>query len=89
LDEFTIDIAWDDEARTWSATSTDIPELALKCDLFDLLIHRLYFAVPELRNLNGETSEGIILNYAMSRQEMITKEELGRYFPKKPEEEMI
>jgi hypothetical protein len=49
---YSINIAWDDEARVWVATSDDIP-LALESGSFDALIERVRVAAPEILALNS------------------------------------
>ncbi len=47
---YNIQLAWDDEAKVWIATSDDIPGLILENESADKLIRRVMLAVPELSN---------------------------------------
>ena len=62
MEEYTITIAFDEEAAVWYALNDDIP-IALESDSFDVLIERVKLAVPELLELNGKNHENTILTY--------------------------
>ncbi|TRX01913.1 DUF1902 domain-containing protein [Candidatus Methylobacter oryzae] len=47
-----INAEWDEEARVWVATSTDVDGLAIEASTMDALIERLKIVIPELMALN-------------------------------------
>ena len=49
---YDIQLAWDDEAKVWMATSADIPGLILEDESADKLIQRVIIAAPEIIELN-------------------------------------
>jgi hypothetical protein len=49
--------AWDDEARVWVATSTDIDGLAVEADTMELLEPKVLSAISDLLELNGISSD--------------------------------
>ena len=61
--EYTVNIAWDEEANVWLATSEDIPGLVLESGSYDALIERLKIAIPEILEANHLPSVSI-LNYS-------------------------
>ena len=69
--EYIVNLAWDNEAEVWVATSNDIPGLVLECGSFDALLERVRFAVPELLELNSTVSASPILTFMSKRQERI------------------
>ena len=50
---YDIQLAWDNEAKVWMATSEDIPGLILEEESADKLIRRVMLAAPEIIELNG------------------------------------
>ena len=44
---------WDDEAKVWVATSTDISGLVTEADSMDALVKKLQIMIPELLDANG------------------------------------
>ena len=50
---YNIQLAWDDEAKVWMATSDDIPGLILENESADKLIQRVMLTAPEIIKLNG------------------------------------
>lgn len=64
--EYTVNIAWDDEAYVWIATSEDIPGLVLESGSHDALIERLKTAIPEILEAN-HLPRISILNYFSER----------------------
>ena len=44
---------WDDEAKVWVATSTEIDGLAVEADTLEALSRKVELAVAELIELNG------------------------------------
>jgi hypothetical protein len=51
MTEYTVCLNWDEEAYVWSASSKDIPGLALESGSLDALIERVKFAVTDLLDL--------------------------------------
>ena len=49
---YDIQLAWDNEAKVWMATSEDIPGLILEDESADKLIQRVISAALELIKLN-------------------------------------
>ena len=45
---------WDEEARVWVATSSDVPGLATEEESIEKLIQKLKIMIPELLAANGE-----------------------------------
>ena len=58
MDEYTIVIAFDDEAQRWYAINDDIP-LALEDDSLDTLINRVKIAAPDVLGANNMSHVGI------------------------------
>ena len=54
--DYKIKFLWDDEAAVWVATSEDVPGLALESGSFDALVEKVRFAVPELLELNRQST---------------------------------
>ena len=53
MKSYNIQLAWDDEAKVWMATSDDIPGLILENESADKLIQRVILTAPEIIKLNG------------------------------------
>ena len=51
MNEYKVDLFWDDEANVWVATCDEIP-LALEDGSLDKLIYRVKLVAPELIELN-------------------------------------
>ena len=71
MEEYTINIAFDEEAAVWYAINDDIP-IALESDSLDLLMDRVKLAVPELLELNGKNHQQIVLHFSMKREAVLT-----------------
>jgi len=69
--DYTVNLAWDNEASVWIATSEDIPGLVLESGSFDALVERVRFAAPELIELNGKGPAQATLTFMSKRQERI------------------
>jgi len=67
MDEYTIEIAYDDEAQRWYALNDDIP-LALEDDSLDALISRVKIAAPEVLETNNMPHIGITLVFKVEAQ---------------------
>jgi hypothetical protein len=65
--EFKINLAYDDDALVWFATSDDIPGLVLESGSLDALIERVRFAVPELLSLNTPKLLGTAISISANR----------------------
>ena len=52
MNEYKVNLFWDDEANVWVATCDEIP-LALEDGSLDKLIYRVKLAAPELIELNN------------------------------------
>ena len=68
---YRIRMLWDNEACVWIATSEDIPGLVLESGSFDNLISKVKAAVPELIQLNGQSSAEYSLNYYSDRTDKV------------------
>lgn len=69
--EYTVNLLWDNEASVWVATSDDVIGLALESGSMDALIERVRLAVPELLELNHQTSENVNLLFKCERREKV------------------
>ena len=54
--EKIVKLTWDGEASMWVATSDDVPGLVLESNSYDALIEKVKVAIPELLELNDNTS---------------------------------
>ena len=68
--EYTIAIAFDEEAAVWYAINDDIP-IALESASLDVLMERVKLAVPELLELNGKIHEHTVLRFSMEREAVL------------------
>jgi len=69
MEEYTITIAFDEEASVWYALNDDIP-IALESDSIDVLIERVKLAVPELLELNGKNKASFLKNFICKHGEI-------------------
>ena len=69
MEEYTIVMNWDAEARVWYAINDDIP-MALESDSYDVLVKRVKLAAPEILEMNGENPE-CILRFISERREEV------------------
>ena len=53
-----VDAMWDDEARVFVATSSDVPGLVTEADTWEALQQKLAVLIPELLELNGGDNLG-------------------------------
>lgn len=53
---YNVKLTWDGEASMWVATSDDVPGLVLESNSYDALIEKVKVAIPELLELNNNTS---------------------------------
>lgn len=53
-----VDATWDDEARVFVATSSDVPGLVTEADTWEALQQKLAVLIPELLELNGGNDLG-------------------------------
>jgi len=51
---YRVDCAWDEEARVWYVTDSDVPGLITEADRMDEMEAKLRRMVPELLELNRE-----------------------------------
>ena len=58
MDEYTVTIAFDDEAQKWYAQNDDIP-IMLEDYSIDKLINRVKIAAPEMLEINNMPQAGI------------------------------
>ena len=64
--EYDVLLSWDDEAYVWTATSENLPGLVMESGSADALMERVRYTAPELLELNGLPSGGI-LRFSMKR----------------------
>ena len=67
MTEYTVTIAFDNEARVWYAINDDIP-LALESGSLDALMERCRYAAPELLALNNKPTDGVHLKFVAERR---------------------
>jgi len=70
MDEYTVNIAFDDEAQKWYAGNDDIPIL-LEDFSIDALISRVKLAAPEMLEINNMPHTGIHLLFRMETQAFV------------------
>jgi len=70
MDEYTVNIAFNDEAQKWYARNDDIPIL-LEDFSIDALISRVKLAVPEMLEINNMPHVGIHLLFRMETQAIV------------------
>jgi len=70
MTEYTVFLAWDDEAHKWYALNEDIP-IMLEDASLDTLIERVKLAAPELLELNGKPHTDIHLLFKMEAQAVV------------------
>ena len=66
--DYKIRFLWDDEAAVWVATSEDVPGLALESGSFDALVEKVRYAIPELLELNRQSTGQCDLTFLAERQ---------------------
>ena len=70
MNEYTITIAFDDEAQRWYAQNDDIP-IILEDDSLDALISRVKLAAPEMLEINNLPHTGVLLIFRMEAQTVL------------------
>jgi len=70
---YLIHAQWDQEAEVWTATSDQVPGLAIEAETMEELVKRLREVVPELVQLNQTTQAGeeIVFQLHSERREVI------------------
>lgn len=68
---YKVDFTWDEAEAVWTATSEDVPGLALECGSLDALIERVKSAIPELLLLNGKQASDYRLSYSTQREDRV------------------
>lgn len=51
--EFRVVAKWDDEAKVWYVSDSNVPGLATEAETMDELLRKLQVMVPEMLELNG------------------------------------
>ena len=54
---YRIRCEWDDEARVWYVSGSDVPGLAAEADSQEALVDKLRAMIPELMALNSSTGD--------------------------------
>jgi hypothetical protein len=70
MNEYTVLLAWDDEAQKWYAQNDDIP-IILEDGSLDVLIYKVKLAAPEILELNNMPHTGVRLIFRMEAQALI------------------
>ena len=70
MQEYNVDLNWDEEAQVWLAQNDEIP-LALESGSLDALIERIKTAVPELLSLNAEKQHNVRLHFKAERLALV------------------
>jgi hypothetical protein len=60
---YNVNLNWDNESYVWTATSKDVPGLALESGSADALIERVKFAVPDLLDLKTLKDTNIQIDF--------------------------
>ncbi|MBR0095118.1 MAG: DUF1902 domain-containing protein [Synergistaceae bacterium] len=66
-----IKLFWDSDAAVWSATSEDLPGLALESGSFDALVERVKYIVPELLEIENIKVDYCDLNFVSERRDRV------------------
>ena len=69
--ECKVKLFWDNEAAVWSATSEDLPGLALESGSFDALIERVKYIVPELLEIDNVKIDYCDLIFISERRDRV------------------
>ena len=69
--EYKIKLFWDSDAAVWSATSEDLPGLALESGSFDALVERVKYIVPELLEIDNMKVDYCDLNFVSERRDRV------------------
>jgi hypothetical protein len=69
MNEYTVLLTWDNEARVWLAENDIIP-IALESGSFDTLIERVRHTVPEILQDNNKPTD-VHLNFISHRRERV------------------
>ena len=70
MGEYTISLAWSEEANKWYAMNDEIP-ITIEDASLDALINQVKLAVPELLELNGKNHTNIHLLFKMEPQAVV------------------
>ena len=70
MNEYKVDLFWDDEANVWVATCDEIP-LAMEDGSLDKLIYRVKLAAPELIELNNLPKYDSLVMNLKQREKMV------------------
>jgi hypothetical protein len=70
MNEYTVTIAFDDEAQRWYAQNDDIP-IILEDDSLDVLMDRVKLAAPEMLELNNKPHTDIHLVFKMEAEAVV------------------
>ena len=67
MNEYTVLLTWDDEARVWIAINDDIP-LIHESGSLDALMERCRYSASELLAMNGKSVDGVTLKFVAERR---------------------
>lgn len=68
---YKVKIDWDDEAKVWVATSSEVSGLVLESGSYDELIERVKKAIPELVELNNGCRHNYTVSFVSERLEKV------------------
>ena len=67
MNEYMINLSFNDEAQKWYAQNDEIP-IILEDNSLDKLINRIKLAIPEMLEINNLPKTGISLTFKMEPQ---------------------
>ena len=75
---YTVQCAWDTEARVWYVSQTDVPGLATESATVEAMTRKLKVLIPELLSLNvGGDAIEVPVELLWRKQELISVSERG------------
>lgn len=71
MQEYLVNLIWDNEAAVWIATSDDVPGLVLESGSLDALIERVRTAIPDLLEESILEGQPMLVYFKSERRERI------------------
>lgn len=70
-----VQACWDSKAKVWTATSDQVPGLAIESETIEALVERLREVIPELLELNQEypVNDEIVFHLHSERSEVVKR----------------
>jgi hypothetical protein len=53
IKDISVQALWDEEARVWTATGTDLPGLVIEADTLSAVAKEIELVLPDLLELSG------------------------------------